>query len=90
MNLSELKIKAVASLYTVEELETELKKATVEMLSNPEKIISASTGSGASYTKTVTMTAGDLVELLSYALEYKLNGGISSGGNVMNVITLIR
>ena len=51
------------------------------MLANPEKIISASTGSGASYTKTVSMSASDLVELLTLALEYKKNGFVTSGNN---------
>ena len=43
MNLSEQVIKSVASIFTVEQLETELNKAVIEMLANPEKIISAST-----------------------------------------------
>ena len=51
MNLTETVIKAVANLYTVEELEQELAKAVNEMLKNPERIVSASTGAGASYRK---------------------------------------
>ena len=90
MNLSENVIKAVANIYSVEELETELQKAVIEMLANPEKIISASTGSGASYTKTVSMSASDLVELLTLALEYKKNGFVTSGNNVFRVISAIR
>ena len=89
MNLSENVIKAVANIYSVEELETELQKAVIEMLVNPEKIISASTGSGASYTKTVSMSASDLVELLTLALEYKKNGFVTSGNNVFRVISAI-
>lgn len=89
MNLSEQVIKAVANIFTVEQLETELQKAVVEMLANPEKIISASTGSGASYTKTVSMSASDLVELLTFALEYKKNGFVTSGNNVFRVISAI-
>ena len=89
MNLSENVIKAVANIYSVEELETELQKAVIEMLANPEKIISASTGSGASYTKTVSMSASDLVELLTLALEYKKNGFVTSGNNVFRVISAI-
>lgn len=90
MNLNEQVIKAVANIYSVEELETELQKAVTEMLANPEKIISASTGSGASYTKTVSMSASDLVELLGYALEYKKNGFVTGGNNVFRVISAIR
>lgn len=89
MNLNEQVIKAVANIYSVEELETELQKAVIEMLANPEKIISASTGSGASYTKTVSMSASDLVELLTLALEYKKNGFVTSGNNVFRVISAI-
>lgn len=89
MNLSENVIKAVANIYSVEELETELQKAVIEMLANPEKIISASTGSGASYTKTVSMSASDLVELLTLALDYKKNGFVTSGNNVFRVISAI-
>ena len=89
MNLNEQVIKAVANIYSVEELETELQKAVIEMLANPEKIISASTGSGASYTKTVSMSASDLVELLTLALEYKKNGFVASGNNVFRVISAI-
>lgn len=89
MNLNEQVIKAVANIYSVEELETELQKAVIEMLANPEKIISASTGSGASYTKTVSMSASDLVELLNLALEYKKNGFVTSGNNVFRVISAI-
>ena len=89
MNLSENVIKAVANIYSVEELETELQKAVIEMLANPEKIISASTGSGASYTKTVSMSASDLVELLTLALEYKKNGFVTSSNNVFRVISAI-
>lgn len=90
MNLSEQVIKSVASIFTVEQLETELNKAVMEMLANPEKIISASTGSGASYTKTVSMSASDLVELLGYALEYKKNGFVTSGNNVFQVISAVK
>ena len=89
MNLNEQVIKAVANIYSVEELESELQKAVIEMLANPEKIISASTGSGASYTKTVSMSASDLVELLTSALEFKKNGFVTSGNNVFRVISAI-
>lgn len=90
MNLSETTIKAIAELYTIEELKLNLNNAVQEMLQNPEKIISASTGSGASYTKTVTMSAVDMVELFSMAIEYKQNGFIgSSGNNIMRVVSWI-
>lgn len=90
MNLSLNVIKAVANLYSLDELQIELQKATVSMLENPNAIISASTGSGASYQRMISMTAQDMVELLTYALEYKQTGSLSAGGNnIMPTISLI-
>lgn len=82
-------IKAVANLYALDELQIELKEATTKMLQAPDAIISASTGAGASYTKQLNMTASELVELLSLALEYKQYGSISTSGgsNIMPAIT---
>jgi hypothetical protein len=92
MNLSIQIIKAVAQMYSIEELQTELQNAVKSMLENPERIVSASTGAGASYTKALNITAQELVELLSMALEFKQsNGVISNGGsNIMNFVSNIR
>ena len=92
MNLSIQIIKAVAQMYSIEELQTELQNAVKSMLENPERIVSASTGAGASYTKALNITAQELVELLSMALEFKQsNGVISNGGsNIMYFVSNIR
>lgn len=90
MDLNINVVKAVADLYTIEELQTQLQKATISMLENPDAIVSASTGSGASYSKVINMRAQDLVELFSYALEYKRTGTLSAGGhNIMPTVSLI-
>jgi hypothetical protein len=88
MEITESVVKGISALYTVEELQTELQKAVKEMLENPERVVSASTGSGASYTKDLMISPQELVELLTYALEYKRTGVISNGGsNIMDTIT---
>lgn len=77
-------------MYSVEELQQNLQRATLALLENPDSIVSASTGSGASYSKQINMTAQDMVELFSYALEYKQTGSISTGGsNIMPAVTFI-
>lgn len=77
-------------MYSVDELQIELQKATIAMLENPNAIVSASTGAGASYQKMISMTAQDMVELFSYALEYKQTGVLSSGGsNIMHSVTFL-
>lgn len=82
-------IKSVANLFSIEELQTQLQKATLAMLENPDSIISASTGSGASYSKSINMKPAELVELLSACLEFKQSGTISAGGNIMPSVTFI-
>lgn len=76
MDISEELIISISTLYTVEELQTRLKDATEQFLSNPERIVSATTGSGASYSKQANFLPKDLVELYSYALQYKRTGEI--------------
>lgn len=88
MDLSHTTISAVANIFSIEELQMNLKEATLKMIENPDQIVSASTGAGASYTKQLNMNAQELVELLSYALEYKQTGSISNGGhNIMSTVT---
>lgn len=91
MNLSIHIIKAVAQMYSIEELQTELQNAVKSMLENPERIVSASTGAGASYTKALNITAQELVELLSMALEYKQSNGVitNGGSNIMHFVSNI-
>lgn len=77
-------------MYSLEEIQQNLQRATLALLENPDSIVSASTGSGASYSKQINMTAQDMVELFSYALEYKQTGSISTGGsNIMPAVTFI-
>lgn len=88
MEITETIIKGVALLYTVDELQTELRTAIQEMLANPERVTAASTGSGASYTKELMLSPAELVELLTFALEYKQTGTISAGeSNIMDTVT---
>lgn len=89
MELSEAVIKGVAEALTLEELKERHTNAVLQMLANPAAIVSASTGAGASYTKAIQMTAAELVELLTYAINYKLYGVISnSGSQIMDVVVL--
>ena len=81
MELSEAVIKGVAEALTFEELKERHTEAVLQMLANPAAIVSASTGAGASYTKAIQMTASELVELLTYAINYKQHGIISSDGS---------
>lgn len=88
MDLSVNIVRAVANLFSIEELQQNLHQATLALLENPDQIVSASTGAGASYTKQLNMRPQELVELLSCALEYKQSGGISTGGsNIMSAVT---
>ena len=90
MNISLPVIKSISNMYSVEELQQNLQRATLALLENPDSIVSASTGSWASYSKQINMTAQDMVELFSYALEYKQTGSISTGGsNIMPAVTFI-
>lgn len=88
MEITESVVKGISALYTITELQQKLQEAVKELLENPERVVSASTGSGSSYTKELMMSPQELVELLTYALEYKRTGAISNGGsNIMDTIT---
>lgn len=71
MQLTETIIAAVAESFTAAELAEKKSEAVAAFLANPNAIVSASTGAGASYTKEISMTAQDAVELFSAALRYK-------------------
>lgn len=89
MEITEAIITAVAEALSIEELKERHTDAVLKMLSNPAQIVSASTGSGASYSKQIQMTAQELVELLTYAINYKMYGVISnSGSNIMDIVVL--
>lgn len=81
MQLSEAIIKGVANALSLEELIERHTDAVLQMLANPSAIVSASTGAGASYTKSIQMTASELVELLTYAINYKQSGTITNDGS---------
>lgn len=89
MEFSEAIIKGVADALTLEELKERHTDAVLQMLANPAAIVSATTGSGASYTKAIQMTAAELVELHTYAMNYKTYGTITnSGSNIMDLVIL--
>lgn len=81
MTISEELIIAIANTYTLSELHEKLKEATEQFLSNPDRIVSAATGSGASYNKQANFLPKDLVELYSFALNYKQFGSFTQGAD---------
>lgn len=78
---------AIANAFSIEELQTKLTEATQAFLENPDRIISASTGSGASYSKSYNYLPQDLVTLYTYAIQYKQVGEISTSNNQWGVAT---
>lgn len=88
MTISEELVISISNLYTVEELQLKLRDATEAFLANPERIVSATTGSGASYSKQANFLPSELVELYSYALNYKQTGEIRGlAQNQWHVVT---
>ena len=51
MNISPALIKAICTLYTTEQIKTKIAEFTTALLNNPDVIISASSGTGQSYSK---------------------------------------
>lgn len=87
MDLTKELITAFASSYSIEQLQTMKQDALQALLNNQERIISASTGAGASYSKAQNYSPKDLLELISYALETKQNNGeLPSGGTTFKPI----
>lgn len=64
-------IEAVASTYTVEELQTKIATLTAQLVDSPGTITSASSGGGTSYTRTEGLSVAERLELLKRALAYK-------------------
>lgn len=88
MDINESLIISIANIHTVDELQLKLKEATEAFLANPDRIVSAATGSGASYSKQANYLPADLVELYTYALQYKRTGEIGGlAQNQWNVVT---
>lgn len=81
MNISLPLVKAIATIYTEEELNAKIKEFALAMIENPDVIITATSGTGQSYTKQIVATPDKLIELFTYALEYKQTGVISAGGS---------
>lgn len=81
MNITLPLIKAICTLYTPEEIKSKIAEFTAALLENPDVIISASSGTGQSYSKQIVATPDKLIELFSYALEYAETGSISGGGS---------
>lgn len=70
MTITATLIKATAANFTPAELQTRIAE-TLEKITAGERISSASTGAGASYTSEQTASNEDLLELYTAALKYK-------------------
>lgn len=82
MKITETILRAYATRYTVQELQRMLNDA-MDKLGTGSVITSASTGAGTGYTRTVTMTPEEAVELYQQAIDYKRGG-------VANAVTIER
>ena len=76
MNITDAQIRAYAENYTLPQLRDKLREA-MELLATGGVITQASTGGGTSYTRQITMSPADAVELYQAAIEYKTGSGIS-------------
>lgn len=70
MTISTTIIRATAACYTAVELRAMLKSA-LEKLETGSVITQASTGAGTGYTRQITMTPKEAVELYQAAIDYK-------------------
>ena len=85
MKLTFTIIEAVADSFpSVESLQAARDAAVQAMLQNPDQIVTAATGAGASYTKRINATPAELVELYSMALRYKQGLPLESGQTQVN------
>lgn len=71
MVITEQTIRAIASMYTEQELEVKIQQLIVDLESNGSTITAASTGAGASYTRRIDVSRAELLELYMAALDYK-------------------
>lgn len=76
MNITDAQIRAYAENYTLPQLRDKLREA-MELLATGGVITQAATGGGTSYTRQITMSPADAVELYQAAIEYKTGGGVS-------------
>ena len=88
--ITEAVVTSIAELFTLAELQEKLREATINLLENPERIVSATTGSGASYSKSMNFYPQELVELYSQAIQYKQAGELSTGGSNSWDVMVIR
>lgn len=72
MEITDTLVRAIARVYTTEQLRCKL-AAAAEQLGTGGVITQAATGSGTSYTRTLTMTPDEAVQLYQHALDYKEN-----------------
>ena len=70
MNISDAQIRAYAENYTLAELKDKL-RAAMEQLATGGVITQAASGGGTSYTRQITMSPADAVELYQAAIDYK-------------------
>ncbi len=76
MNISDAQIRAYAENYTLPQLKDKLREA-MQKLDTGGVITQAASGGGTSYTRQITMSPADAVELYQAAIDYKTGRGIS-------------
>ena len=87
--ITEAVVTTIADLFSLGELQEKLREATMNLLENPDRIVSASTGSGASYSKSMNFYPQELVELYKLAIQYKETGELSTcGSNSWDVMVI--
>lgn len=70
MKITKTLIRSIANSYTISELQCKIHEA-LEKLGTGGVITSAASGGGTSYTRQITGTPDELVELYQRALDYK-------------------
>lgn len=90
MKLTTTLIASVANTYTLEELQQRHADAVAAMLDNPDSIVSASTGAGASYTRQINARPAELVELYAAALAHKQGLPPSTGAASVHSFVFVR
>ena len=90
MKLTTTLIASVAATFTIEELRERHAAAVAAFLSDPDSIVSASTGAGASYTRQINARPAELVELYAAAIDYKQGLPLSTGASSFHPIAIHR
>ena len=76
MNITDAQVRAYAENYTLPQLRDKLREA-MERLDAGGVITQAASGGGTSYTRQITMSPADAVELYQAAIDYKTGRGVS-------------